>query len=162
MFLKTKKILCLSLSFILVLLLYGCNNSSDNVNLENYKDNYIVEFEIISPTDSFLFIYTKDHEVVTFDEVNNKTVISTVEEHNQWLIASFIDCISQSETNDIEFDPGVNDFPEVILYFDDNQYHFTYGVSGEPYVNMLIELIIGCSNYEPAEKSLVPYPSTFR
>ena len=158
----TIKILCLSLIIILMFSFIGCNNSNDNVNLETYKDNAVFFFEIFNPSHSFLFIYTKDHKVVTFDEIENKTVVSTVEEHNQWLIASWLDSISQCEANDIEFNPGANDVSEVILHLNDNEYYFTYGVSEEPYVNMLVELIIGCSNCEAAEDNLVPYPSKFR
>jgi hypothetical protein len=50
----------------------------------------------------------------------------------------------------------------VNLQIDDQNYLFTYGASKNPYVNMLVELVIGCSGYKNAQEALVPYPSTFR
>lgn len=138
----------------------GCNNVN-NIQTQKYSDENILEFNIRRPGETYFFSYTSDKKIVVHDE--NKKVLSVSDTDDcQDIIDSYLDNIKNSSKEDIEFDLVVYDFWEVTLSLGKQEYRFVYGASKNPYVNMLIEVIIGFSDCKKAQESLVPYPSTFR
>lgn len=145
--------------FVCLFCFVGCNNN--NIETLKYSEENILEFNIRRPGETYFFSYTKDKKIVVHNE--NKKVLSISDTDDcQDIIDSYLDNIKKSSQEDIEFDLLVYDFWTVTFNLDEQQYHFVYGASQNPYVNMLIELIIGCSDCKEAQESLVPYPSTLR
>lgn len=156
-----KKICVPALVFVSLLVMCGCNNASTKIDLGKIETDNVIKFHICDSTKSYLFICTKDFEVVTYDKLTEEIKISECTEKQKSFIRVFLNYIKENEQYDIDSEFSVNDFLQVRFYLDNKEYSFVYGTSPNPYVNMLIEQIIGCCDKDIQEE-LVPYPASLR
>lgn len=156
-----KKYICLFLITVMFLLINGCNANTQINSYEEYEKNSIVKIAISNSYESYYFICTENFQIVTCDDRGGKIVITEADKLDKHFLTSCLDSIIEDDIN-IGSEVSVNDYYFVTLYIEDKEYNFTYGLSSNPYANILVEMIIGSSDYKPVKESLVPFPSTFR
>ena len=155
-----KKLVYLCFAFCVFFLFNSCCLNNENIDYEEYEKNSLFSISIHDASEGYVFICTKDYEIITHDYLKNETVKSNCTDIQIVFIDMLLKNIVNENPENTEF--SVDDYWATNLYIGENEYYFTYGISNNPYINMLVELVIGASDYEDAQETLVPYPSTFR
>ncbi len=147
---------------LLSCLLFGVSGCAYNADSEKpeYSDTNVLEFTIIGPGREYNFFYTDDNKVVVIGADEQILCVADVEERKDLIDFCLENIKGYSQAGELDF--VVNDFWDVELRLYNQKYHFVYGASQNPYINILVELIVGGCDCKEVQDVLVPYPSTFR
>lgn len=146
----------------------SCNtNNNDSVSLNIDNADFVVKFDLIGPSEHYVIVLTQNNKVLAYYENSQKyyeEICVELDDTHTTFIYPYLEKALNLSADEIEGYVNMSHFYMVTMYYNNQKTTFNYGASASIDVNILLEQLIGCCNFESnrAKENLKPAGAYFR